>query len=71
MGVEMAEQLKKVLESLGRMENETVKASTLTDVVSDAVKASMAIFTERLEKQRKRLQSYKSVSKICNRRYQR
>ena len=40
----MAEQLEKVLSSLGRMENETLKASTLTDVVSDAV------FTERLEK---------------------
>ena len=67
----MAEQFKKALESLGRMENETVKASTLTDVVSDAVKASMAMFTERLEKTEKILQNYKRVSKICNRRYQR
>ena len=71
MAERMAEQIKKVLKSLGRMENETVKASTLTDVVSDAVKASMAMFTERFEKTEKKLQNYKRVSKICNRRYQR
>ena len=67
----MAEHLKKVLKSLGRMENEIVKASTLTDVVFDGVNASMAMFTERLEKTEKTLQNYKRVSKICNRRYQR
>ena len=37
MADEMTEQLTKVLNSLDRMENETVKTSTLADVVSDAV----------------------------------
>lgn len=37
------------------MENETVKTSTLADAVSDAVKASMAMLTERLEKTEKKI----------------
>ena len=55
MAEEMAEQLQKVMSSLGHMENETVKASTLSDVESNAVKQSMAVFTERLEKTEKNI----------------
>ena len=55
MAVEMTEQLQKTMSSLGRMGNETVKASPLSDVVSNAVKQSMAVFTERFEKTEKNI----------------
>ena len=71
MATDMAEQLKKGLSCLARMEDETVKASTLKDVVADAVKQSMAVFTERLEKTERILQNYRQVSKIYNQRYPR
>ena len=71
MADELAAQLSKALSSLERMEYETVKSSTLSNVVSVAVKHSMEVFTERLEMTEKILQYYKQVSKICNQLYRR